>query len=181
MGSVPSPAPPQSSLSQEMATLWRSQNFAQIDLPAKAKNFVNSYLSDEKDGKGHRINYTLYPCIKDDSPETKPIIFWTMGGPSVSQILFWRNMGGPIRAGRRTLIFNKYSWTKFANLVSLDYPWGSPFSRDRSHPKVDTVKQMATKVPERFNRFVKKFFEKHSAYNQAPFFYAGDSSGILFP
>lgn len=89
-------------------------------------------------------------------------------------------MGGPIRAGRKTLILNKYSWTRFANLVSLDYPWGSPFSRDRSHPKIDTVKELHAKLPVRFNRFVKRFFEKHSEYKNAPFFYAGDSSGIIF-
>jgi carboxypeptidase C (cathepsin A) len=89
-------------------------------------------------------------------------------------------MGGPIRAGRKTLIFNKYSWTRFAKLVSLDYPWGSPFSRDRTHRKVDTVKELHAKLPVRFNRFVKRFFEKYSEYKNAPFFYAGDSSGIIF-
>jgi carboxypeptidase C (cathepsin A) len=51
-------------------------------------------------------------------------------------------MGGPIRAGRKTLIFNKYSWTRFANVVGMDYPWGTTFSRDRSNPKVDTVKEL---------------------------------------
>jgi hypothetical protein len=62
----------------------------------------------------------------------------------------------------------------------MDYPWGTTFSSDRSNPKVDIVKELYAKLPVRFNRFVKRFFEKQSEYKNAPFFYAGDSSGIIF-
>lgn len=145
-----------------MDKIWLSQNFAKMDLPGLAKRMTNGYISDEQDGETHKLNYTLFPCLKDDSPETKPVIFWTMGGPAASAVHFWRSLGGPIRAGRPTLEFNLYSWNKFANVVSIDYPWGTGYSRNSYHPKNDSLKTMQKKKAARLNRFVKKFFKKNS-------------------
>merc|ERR1712224_77872 len=144
-------------MSLDFKKLWKSTKFQTMDLPDEAKNFINGYISDEEDGKTHKINYTLYPCIQDGNPESKPTIFWTMGGPGISQLFFWRGMGGPLRAGSKGLKFNKHSWIKFANVVTMDYPWGNAWSRNGFKPHISTEKEWQYKMPHRFNRFVKRF------------------------
>lgn len=57
------------------------QHFANINLPKKARNMINGYLSDTKDDH-HLIQYTFMPA--QHSPLTKPILFWANGGPGVA-------------------------------------------------------------------------------------------------
>jgi len=100
-----------------------------------------------------------------------------MGGPGVSQIIFLRSLGGPIRTSfRKGLKFNKWAWVKFANIVSIDWPYGTGYSNLQKHIDYKNKNQWLYKESERYNRFVERFFEKYHIYNKSPIWYSGDSS-----
>jgi len=91
--------------------------------------------------------------------------------------LFWKTLGGPVRASyKKGIKFNKWSWIKFANIVLVDWPFGTGYSRPKDH--IDYLKHNTWlwRQSARFNKFVERFFEEFPAYNKSDLWYSGDSS-----
>ena len=145
-----------------------SQKFANID-PENQVKLQTGYISDESWGN-HQIFYALAPATSDDA--NKPVIFWVSGGPGGSLVIFWRSLGGPVTESKKTgFKFNKWTWSKFANIVIVDYPYGTGYSRFSSsklHYKDER------KENQRFGKFMEKWFEKHPKYNKSDIWLSGD-------
>ncbi len=73
------------------------------------------------------IHYWLVEA--EESPETKPIVFWTNGGPGCSGLIGFLTEQGPFRPTESGEIqLNPYAWNKIANMVFLEQPVGVGFS-----------------------------------------------------
>lgn len=155
---------------EDFNNLIRSQNFAKVQ-PTRKYKLSMGYINDETHGD-HQIYYDFAPCIKD--PLSAPTIFWVNGGPGGAIMIFWQNLGGPVRLSRRKgFRFNKNSWMKFANLIMVDYPFGTGYSRLPEN-KDHTPLKNQHKSPHRFDTFMKRWFEKHTAYNKTDVWIGGD-------
>ena len=75
------------------------------------------------------IHYWFIEADTEDDPLTKPIFFWTNGGPGCSGMDGLLTEMGPWRVNDDLSIsYNPYSWTTEVNMVFLEQPYGVGFS-----------------------------------------------------
>ena len=73
------------------------------------------------------IHYWLVEA--EESPETKPLTFWTNGGPGCSGLIGFLTEQGPFRPTQDgQILMNPYAWNKISNMVFLEQPVGVGFS-----------------------------------------------------
>jgi len=83
--------------------------------------FIN--ISDSSD-----IFYWYFPSLND--PKNDPLVFWLTGGPGCSSIvaLFYEN--GPFKIlNDLNLDKNNFTWSNNSNIVFVDQPVGTGYSR----------------------------------------------------
>ena len=75
------------------------------------------------------IHYWFIEADIEEDPLTKPLFFWTNGGPGCSGMDGLLTEMGPWRVNDDLSIsFNPYSWTTEVNMVFLEQPYGVGFS-----------------------------------------------------
>ncbi len=75
------------------------------------------------------IHYWFIEADSEDDPLTKPLFFWTNGGPGCSGMDGLLTEMGPWRVNDDLSIsYNAYSWTTEVNMVFLEQPYGVGFS-----------------------------------------------------
>lgn len=168
----------------DFESLSNSQKFKTFDIPVnkhQQTGFIHD-ISDPNSKKYHKLFYIFSPCLYE--PENKPVIFWSMGGPGASILAFYFLLGGPIRQSNSMgWKANPWSWNQFANIVMLDYPYGTGYSyRTKSSVKIKQARyKHMNRMPKRWNKFVESWFQKHPEYlAKNDFYYAGDSSSADF-
>jgi len=108
-----------------------------------------------------------------NSPETAPVVLWLTGGPGcASEIaLFYENGPYKFDTDGETLLKNPYSWNENANLIYVDQPVGTGFSKaGRTH--IDVNENM---VAEDMAMFLIKFFDKYPQLQGKDFYITGES------
>ena len=107
------------------------------------------------------------------NPSSDPLVFWLTGGPGCSSELaiFYEN--GPYTINDDlSLKRNDYSWNQNSNLVFVDQPVGTGFSKARDPTHYARNEKM---VAENFYRFLIKFYAKFPQFKQRPLYITGES------
>ncbi|POO00496.1 Serine carboxypeptidase-like [Trema orientale] len=120
-------------------------------------------------------NLFYYFVEAEKDPHSKPLVLWFNGGPGCSSVGVgaFTEHGPFIVASGKTIVKNKYSWNKVANMLYLESPAGVGFSYSANksfYTHVDdaiTAKDSLT--------FLQRWFGKFPEYKNSDFFIAGES------
>jgi len=154
--------------------LAEKQHFKNLPLSGTTPYYTGFINDKDSSLDSHDIHYVFVPCIT--SPETKPFLLWTMGGPGASVLSFWYFFNGPLSKDQAGLSINPYSFNKFANVVILEYPYGVGYSMNTAqNDKQFTHIKNLKKQYKRYLRVVKKFFRKYHQYKENKIWFGGDS------
>ncbi|WCJ18015.1 serine carboxypeptidase-like 6 [Euphorbia peplus] len=137
-------------------------------------------------GENEEVQIFYYFFESERNAEKDPLLVWITGGPGCSVLTAVLYQSGPImfnytnsRAGKPTLIINPYSWTKFANMLYLDFPVGTGFSYSTTWEGYKISDSISATHA---NHFLRKWLRAHPNFLSNPLFFGGDSySGILVP
>ena len=106
-------------------------------------------------------------------PKNDPVVLWLTGGPGcASEIaLFYENGPYQFNEDGKTLKSNPNSWNSHANLIYVDQPIGTGFSK-ASVTHYDTNED---EIAENMAQFMIKFLEKFPQLQGKDFFITGES------
>lgn len=120
--------------------------------------------------KGDDLFYWLFRSRSDKSND--PLVFWLTGGPGCSSVLAIFTENGPFHVGADlNLTKNSFSWNENANVVFVDQPVGTGFSKG-------SVLDYATSeevIAGDFYVFLKGFLQTFPEYKNRPIFITGES------
>ena len=121
--------------------------------------------------KGDEMFYWLFKSRS--SPSEDPLVLWLTGGPGCSSELavFYENGPWTINDDL-SLKRNDYSWNEISNLLFVDQPLGTGFSKTN---KPDHYARNEKMVAETFYKFLVLFVEKFPEYKGRDFFITGES------
>jgi cathepsin A (carboxypeptidase C) len=108
-----------------------------------------------------------------NAPETDPLVIWLTGGPGcASEIaLFYEN--GPYTINNdMSLNSNAYSWNKVSNLLYVDQPVGTGFSRCSSIFHYDSNED---EISANIFRFIQGFLAANPDFKGRDFYITGES------
>ena len=107
------------------------------------------------------------------SKDEDPLVLWLTGGPGCSSELavFYENGPWTI-TDNLTLTKNEYSWNEISNLLFVDQPLGTGFSKTN---KPDHYARNENMVSETFYKFFVKFLDQFPEYKGRPFYITGES------
>jgi len=119
---------------------------------------------------GDDIFYWYFPAR--NSPEKAPLVLWLTGGPGCSSELaiFYEN--GPFKLDGTKVISNPHSWNTNANLLYIDQPVGTGFSKAKA---IWDLKTNETAIAKDMNETITKFVAKHPELAARPFYITGES------
>lgn len=115
------------------------------------------------------IFYWMFPSRSD--PANDPLVFWLSGGPGCSSGLAALFENGPFHIVDGQLVENPHSWNNKANLVFIDQPVGTGFSKG----EITKMPHNEDQVAEQFGVFLKGFFESRTEYKGREFYITGES------
>jgi len=94
-----------------------------------------------------------------NAPETAPVVLWLTGGPGCSSEvgLFYENGPYNFEADGKTLKSNPHSWNENANLIFIDQPIGTGFSKLDASGSFDRNEE---EIADQMAQFMIKFLEK---------------------
>ena len=127
--------------------------------------------------KGDDIFYWYFPAR--NSPETAPLVLWMTGGPGCSSELaiFYEN--GPFSLKQtsddQTLYHNPHAWNTNANLLYVDQPVGTGFSRAAKKGEGSDYRTDEQSIARDMNEFLIGFLKKHPELRMRPFYITGES------
>lgn len=120
--------------------------------------------------KGDDLFYWLFKSRSDKSND--PLVFWLTGGPGCSSVMAVFTENGPFQVGSDlNLTRNEYSWNSEANMVFVDQPVGTGFSKG-------SVLDYATSedvIASDFYTFLLGFLEKFPEYKGRRMMITGES------
>ena len=122
---------------------------------------VDSYKDD--------IFYWMFQSRSE--PSTDPLVLWLTGGPGCASevALFYEN--GPYKFNEdSTLKSNPYSWNEVSNLLYVDQPIGTGFSKGGIHDA-----KSETEVAEDMAAMLKGFLEQNPEFEGRDFYITGES------
>ena len=120
---------------------------------------------------GDEMFYWLFKSRS--SPDKDPLVLWLTGGPGCSSELaiFYENGPWTINDDL-TLKKNDFSWNEISNLLFVDQPLGTGFSKTNKPDHYATSEKM---VAETFYKFFTMFLDKFPEYKDRPFYITGES------
>lgn len=122
---------------------------------------------------GRALFYWLVEA--QESPETKPLIFWYQGGPGCSGLGGLMTENGPFQPNEQGgITYTDLSWTKFANVVYLEQPAFVGFSYSNTSSDRNTGDDRAAKDN---YAFVQGFIEAFPDYKGRDTWFTGESYG----
>jgi cathepsin A (carboxypeptidase C) len=115
------------------------------------------------------IFYWLFPSR--NSPDTDPLVLWLTGGPGCSSELAVFVENGPMELKEGEAVKKEISWNNKANLLFIDQPIGTGYSRTKGnhHPRTEE------EVRQQFGKFILKFYQKFPEFKDRKFFITGES------
>jgi carboxypeptidase C (cathepsin A) len=135
------------------------------------------------------IHYWLIEA--ETSPSTKPLLYWTNGGPGSSGISvglltelgqFQLNENSLNVSGKTELLYNPYSWNQAANILFVSQPKGVGFSYcPDARVSTDCVNDDLTSAQDAYEFFL-AFFDAYPEYKANDFYLTGESyAGVYIP
>ncbi|ONK58738.1 uncharacterized protein A4U43_C09F16150 [Asparagus officinalis] len=136
------------------------------------------YISvDEVNG----VELFYYFIESERNPKEDPLILWHNGGPGCSAFSGLAFEIGPLKFVSKkydgsipSLVYNRYAWTKVANVIFLDSPVGTGFSFSRN-PEGYVVDDTITS--KQAYEFLRKWLVEHPRFISSHLYLAGDSFG----
>lgn len=123
------------------------------------------------------IFYWFFPSQRN--PDTDHLIIWLTGGPGCSSelALFYEN--GPLKISKDGAIsVNPYSWNQLANIIFVDQPVGTGFSRSDD----GSVPNDEYRVQEHFGVFITGILNRFPDLKNRALFLTGESfAGKFLP
>jgi cathepsin A (carboxypeptidase C) len=120
--------------------------------------------------QGDDLFYWLFKSRNDKAND--PLVFWLTGGPGCSSVLAVFTENGPFHVGNDlNLTKNVFSWNEEANVVFVDQPVGTGYSKG-------SVLDYATSedvISSDFYVFLKGFLNTYPEYRSRPMFITGES------
>lgn len=113
--------------------------------------------------------YWLFPSRQDADKD--PLLIWLTGGPGCSSELALFTENGPLRVKDGEAVVNPISWNNKANLLFVDQPIGSGFSRG----SITNIPRNENTVAEHFGVFLKGFYAKYPEFKDRPLYISGES------
>ncbi|KAG0473894.1 hypothetical protein HPP92_015751 [Vanilla planifolia] len=132
------------------------------------------------------VEFFYYFIESERNPTVDPLVVWLSGGPGCSALSGLALEIGPVKfkleeynGSLPNMVYNPYTWTKFANIIFLDSPVGAGFSYSH-HPKgYETSDKSWSKQTQ---VFLKKWLFEHQKFISNPLYIAGDSyAGKVVP
>lgn len=113
--------------------------------------------------------YWLFPSRQD--PQHDPLVIWLTGGPGCSSELavFYEN--GPMFISKDHITLNPMSWNNKANLLFVDQPVGTGYSKG----SFSDIPKTEEKVAEHFGLFIVQFLDRYPELKDRPLFITGES------
>eukprot|EP01084_Bolivina_argentea_P226509 382616_1 len=106
------------------------------------------------------IHYWFMEADTTDDPTTKPLFFWTNGGPGCSGMDGLLTEHGPWRVmDNLDIHYNPYTWTTEVNMVYLEQPYGVGFSKATDDNVVAGDQNSADDMDAAIRSFLSKFPE----------------------
>ena len=114
--------------------------------------------------------YWDFPAKTD--PLKAPLVFYLMGGPGSSSVVSLFYEVGPFKIiADGKIAENPDAWNEKSNLIFVDQPLGTGFSRSKPEDYVKTEEQISSN----FLIFLKGYFDKNPKLAKLPLFLAGVS------
>ena len=105
-----------------------------------------------------------------NDPANDPLVLWMTGGPGCSSELALLFENGPYKVDEHlNLTINPYSWNNFANLLYVDQPIGTGFSR------AEKLEDNEKEIAEDFYKFLTEFLDAYPQFKQRKFYITGES------
>jgi cathepsin A (carboxypeptidase C) len=130
---------------------------------------------------GDNNNNSLYFMLVESRsrPTTDPLIIWLQGGPGCSSMLAFFTENGPYnwhytplgQFSKGTMDYNPYSWNQKANVMYVDQPLGTGFSKASF---LDLRWSLET-IANDFRAFMVGFLAKYPAFNGRDIYLTGES------
>jgi len=119
---------------------------------------------------GDDIFYWYFPARQN--AETAPLVLWLTGGPGCSSELaiFYEN--GPFKLNGSEITTNPHSWNSKANLLYVDQPVGTGFSKAG---KIWDLKTNEVQIAKDMNWTLTQFIKNHPELAKRPFYITGES------
>ena len=113
--------------------------------------------------------YWLFPSRAN--PDTDPLVIWLTGGPGCSSELaiFYEN--GPMFLNKGKVTLNPNSWNTRANLLFVDQPVGTGFSKGSPLE----IPKFEEGVAEHFGIFITGLLKEYPALKNRPLYITGES------
>ncbi|KAG6710819.1 hypothetical protein I3843_05G020200 [Carya illinoinensis] len=137
-------------------------------------------------GETDEVQLFYYFIESERSPVEDPLVLWLTGGPGCSGFSALAFEIGPLtfdyanyNGTLPTVLQNKYSWTKVANIIFIDAPVGAGFSYATTSSGYYTSD---TKSAAQTYTFLRKWLLQHPKFLGNQLYIGGDSySGIIVP
>eukprot|EP01084_Bolivina_argentea_P279997 478752_1 len=107
------------------------------------------------------------------SKSSTPLLIWLNGGPGASSLtgLFAENGPFRIESNGHTLQYNKYTWSKYYNMLFVDNPINTGFSFCNPGHEITNEDQMG----QNFRTFMQGFYACHPELTKNPLYITGES------
>jgi hypothetical protein len=153
-----------------------------------------------------RTHYVLVQAERDYS-RTKPIIYWSNGGPGASSLFGLLTELGPLQlsdeslatpqyrsTGIPTLLYNPYAWTRLGSVLVFDQPAPVGFSYctkdagaadsndgdDDNGKNCEGLSWTDELAAENAHRALQAFYDKFPCYNSTDLYLTGESYGGIY-
>ncbi|CAF1036712.1 unnamed protein product [Didymodactylos carnosus] len=127
----------------------------------------------------NNTKHIFYWFVESQSePESKPLIWWTNGGPGCSGLISLFEEFGPFRVqpDNVTLLKNPYSWNRVANFLFVESPIGTGFSYS-DVPHRDYVEWTDLQTAQDNYFAIQAFFNKFPQYRTHDLYLSSESYG----
>lgn len=159
--------------------------------------WYSGYLRYELEGRTVHTHYVLVEA-EMDFHKTKPLIYWSNGGPGASSLFGLFTEVGPLtlsdlaletddfrRTGIPTPIYNPYAWTRLGSILVFDQPAPVGFSYCNNETTSDSCSGLGwTDELASTNSYLalQAFYEKFPCYQNTDLYLTGESyAGIYIP
>ncbi|XP_075493759.1 serine carboxypeptidase-like 13 isoform X2 [Primulina tabacum] len=136
------------------------------------------YISLGENGERQLFYYFVE---SEGDPNKDPLLFWIIGGPGCSGFSAFVYEIGPLTFDFSTfngslpdLVYNPYSWTKFASIIFIDAPVGTGFSYTNTS---QVYTSSDTKSTLDYYMFLRKWLLNHPSFTKNGLYVGGDSYG----
>lgn len=170
------------------------QSLPGYDQPLPSAWF-SGFLDYELNGRQVHTHYVFIEA-EDDFDDSKPLIYWSNGGPGASSLFgILTELGNMLinqdsmkteayhQTGIPTPLYNPYAWTRLGHIVMIDQPAPVGFSSCNGETKSHSCGGLAWTdelASQNAHLALQTFYEKFSCLQNKPLYLTGESYGGIY-